>query len=176
MVTGNGRDTLEILIFRHPRAIVLLSTFLNRFEDRLDQVPEEGEIILLGELGTHARGAIFRDGRHLITQELTEAVDAIALSWEGFYFGRFDFKVPDEEALREGRALKILELNGLTSEETHIYDARHSLFFAWRTLCRQWRTAFEIGEANVRAGLRPPSIRSFLGDCFKALRRQRSLK
>ncbi len=175
-VTGNGRDDLETLIFKHPRAIVLLSTFLNRFEDQLDRIPKEGEIIPLGELGTHSRGAVFRDGRHLITRELTGAVDALARTWEGFFFGRFDFKVPDEDALRAGRFLKILELNGLTSEETHIYDARHSLFYAWGTLCRQWRTAFEIGEANAATGLHPPAIRRFVSDFFKALRRQRGLK
>jgi hypothetical protein len=54
---------------------------------------------------------------------------------------------------RTGRErLRILDLNGLTSEATHIYDPRTPLREAWRVLCEQWRLAFEIAAANRAAG------------------------
>ena len=54
-----------------------------------------------------------------------------------------------------------VELNGVTSEATHIYDRRHSVFYAWRTLCRQWSLAFEIGRENRARGTRPESLKGF---------------
>ena len=99
-------------------------------------------------------------------------MDTIAQGIPGFYFGRFDVKVPDEAALQAGRDIHILEVNGLTSESTHIYDPRHGLFYAWQTLCRQWRIAFEIGLENERRGQAVPSVRAFLGNYITAARRQ----
>ena len=127
----------------------------------------------LGELGTHALGSVFLDARDLITPELTRRVDAIARACPGFYFGRLDVKVPDIDSLRAGRDLKVLEINGLTSEAAHIYDPRHGLVHAWRTLCRQWRTALEIADRNRRRGVPVTPLRPFLRDSLEALRRQR---
>lgn len=174
-VVGNGADSLEVLIYRHPRAIALLYTFLKRFENDLERVPFAGERIRLGELGTHARGALFLDGRDLITPELTRRIDRIAKACDGFYFGRFDIMATSVDALRCGRGLKVIELNGVTSESTHIYDPRHGLFTAWRTLMAQWKLAFEIADENARAGAPVSSVKAFTGDLLKAWRRQGSL-
>jgi hypothetical protein len=172
VVTGNGEDTLETLILKHPRAIALLKTFLTRFASELDRVPEPGEVIPLGELGTHALGSLFLDGQALITPELEAEVDHIAKCYDGFHFGRFDIKAPDDAAFKAGRGLKVLELNGLTSEATHIYDPRHSLLHAWRTLIWQWRTAYAIAEKNRLRGAHVSSVRELVRDLVAAMRRQ----
>ena len=46
----------------------------------------------------------------------------------------------------------IVELNGLTSEATHIYDPKNGLLDAYRVLFRQWSLAFEIGAQNRALG------------------------
>ena len=56
------------------------------------------------------------------------------------------------------RDIRIIELNGVTSEATHIYDRRYSVGAAWKTLFRQWRLAFEIGRANRDAGNPPTGL------------------
>ena len=61
-----------------------------------------------------------------------------------------------------GRNLKIVELNGVTSEATHIYDPKLSLFDAYRVLFEQWRIAFEIGDLNRARGIRPASVGELL--------------
>lgn len=175
-VTGNGTDTLETLILKHPRAIALLKIFMGRFADELDRIPEPGETIALGELGTHSLGALFLDGRALITPELEAEVDRIARSYEGFYFGRFDIKAADDSAFMAGRDLKIIELNGLTSEATHIYDPKHGLLHAWRTLFRQWRTAYAIGESNRRQGAAVSPVKGLVRDLLAAMKRQRRMR
>ncbi|MEX0324740.1 MAG: VTT domain-containing protein [Puniceicoccaceae bacterium] len=174
-VTGNGEDTIEDLIHAHPRAVALLDVFLARFDEELDTVLPEGKVFRLGQLGTHARGSLFLDGQHLITAALNARVDAIAQHYEGFYFGRFDIKVPDEASLLAGENLSVIELNGLTSEETHIYDPQYSLRYATRTLRVQWQTAFSIAAENLDRGHIPAGCRSFLKDILSAWRRQREL-
>ncbi len=82
--------------------------------------------------------------------------------YDGFFFGRHDIRTPSLEDFRQGRNFKIVELNGVTSEATHIYQPGNSIWYAYRTLMRQWRLAFDIGAANRRRGFLPsPASRLF---------------
>lgn len=118
-------------------------------------MPTAGEEVALTDLGTHCRGALFLDGNHLRTEALENAVDRLSRRYEGFFFGRYDIRVPDEDSLREGDGLKVLELNGVTSESTNIYDPKNRLWSAYRTLFEQWRIAFAIGAQNRERGVSP---------------------
>lgn len=171
-VTGDGSSTLERLILADDRAVCMAPLYLERNADRLDSVPAAGERVELTDIGNHCRGTLFRDGRALATPELTAAVDAIARAVPGFYFGRFDLRCPSVEALRAGRDLRIIELNGVTSEATHIYEPGASLLAGWRTLFEQWRLAFEIARENVERGARPTRLRDLFA--LLAERRRRS--
>jgi len=71
------------------------------------------------------------------------------------YQGRYDLLAPSAEDLSAGRNLKVIELNGGTSEATSIYDPKNSLFDAYGVLFEQWRILFEIARRNVAAGARP---------------------
>jgi len=160
---GDGEKTLEELILADDRAVCMAPFHLERHKERIDQVPAAGERIELVEIGNHCRGAIFLDGIHLATPELLAAIDAASQSYEGFFFGRYDLRVPSEEHLKGGRGFRILELNGVTSEATHIYQPGASLLAAYRTLFTQWRLAFEIGAANVARGARATPLRELIG-------------
>ena len=80
------------------------------------------------------------------------AFERISRGFEGFYFGRYDVVAPSLEALRAGEPFKIIELNGVTSEATSIYDPRNGVLDAYRVLFEQWRILFRIAAANVRRG------------------------
>lgn len=150
-VIGDGVHTLEHRILADERAVCMAPLFLDRFQAQLDTVPGHGEIVSLGELGTHCRGALFRDGSAVRTRALESALDGVARGFPGFHLGRFDVRAASREALAAGE-FWILELNGVTSEPGHIYDPSASLGNAWRTLARQWSLAFEIGAQNAREG------------------------
>jgi membrane protein DedA with SNARE-associated domain len=154
-VVGDGRRTLEELVLADDRAVCQARLHLDRLAARLDEVPAAGERVRLVEIGNHCRGTTFRDGRALATPELARRIDEIAKSFPGFYFGRFDLRTESAESLRAGVGLRVLEVNGVTSEATHIYEPGASLIAAWRTLFRQWRLAFEIGRDNAARGARP---------------------
>lgn len=161
-VVGDGKSTLEELILRDERAVCMAPMFFENLEaDLLDIIPE-GQTRQLGQVGTHSRGSLFLDGADLISPELLDRIECIVENYSGFYFGRFDFKAPSEEDLREGKNLKVIELNGLTSEATHIYDPKNSIFYAWKTLIDQWSIAFEIAEANLKKGLQPMPLAEFI--------------
>lgn len=159
---GDGLHTLEYLILKDKRAACLADIHFENHMDELYSIPEEGEVIQLTEIGTHSRGSVFLDGSEYITSELEDKIDSISKSLEGFFFGRFDLKVPDIQNLKRGQNLKVIELNGITSEATHIYDPSFTYWKAVKTLCRQWKICYEIGLQNYRKGAELPSISEML--------------
>jgi hypothetical protein len=161
-VAGDGRSTLEELILTDERAVCIARFLLDQHAELLWKVPQAGERVVLVELGTHARGAVFLDGGWVKTEALENAIDRICRGYEGFYFGRFDIRAPNVEEFKRGRNFKIIELNGVTSEATSIYDPKNSIFTAYRVLFAQWRIAFEIGAQNRRRGIRPTPARTLL--------------
>jgi hypothetical protein len=158
VVVGDGRHTIAELIERDARARLIAETYLKRFAPRRDEVLPEGESVRLVEAGNHAQGCIFRDGQRLWSPELEARIDEISQKLGGFYIGRYDLRYPDENDLRTGRNFQIVELNGAASEATNIYDARNSLWSAYRTLFQQWELVFAIGAANRRRGFSPAKL------------------
>lgn len=165
-VVGDGVHTLERLILSDKRAVCAAKAYLEANETKLDTVLAEGERFPLVDLGTHSRGAVFLDGERWNTPELTAAIDKLSKDFDGFYFGRYDLRVPSGEALARGEDFLVIELNGVTSESTSVYDPKHSVLFAWRTLMAQWSLAFAIGAENhargVRNGTLAETIRAWL--------------
>ena len=147
-VTGDGKRTLEELVLTHPRSVCMAEKHLTYLSDRLDYIPKNGEVVLIGEIGTHSLGALFLDGGEIHTSELDARFSSISQSHDGFYFGRFDVRAPSIEHLKTGRKIQILELNALFGEMTHIWDRRRGLLNAWSTLCKQWSQAYSIGAHN----------------------------
>ena len=167
-VRGDGVRTLEELILADPRAVAMAAAYFANHATRLRQVVPAGRSVRLVSLGTHSRGAIFRDGERYRTAALESAVDRVSRNFDGFCFGRYDVRAASQKALRAGE-FKVLELNGVTSEATHIYDRRYGLLQAYRVLFEQWRLAFEIGANNAERGARIWSLR----ELWRALRASR---
>jgi hypothetical protein len=155
-VLGDGRANVEELLLAAPEHLGMLPFFLRTLGPKLAHVPAAGERFFLGDLGTHCRGALFLDAAHLRSAELELALERVSRTFEGFHLGRYDVRAPSAEALMRGE-FSVLELNDLTSEPTHIYDPRHSVWHAWRTLAGQWSMAFRIGAAVEADGSRRPS-------------------
>jgi hypothetical protein len=174
VLTADGVSTLRELILRHERFRTQAALFLNRIGPRAHEVPARGVQVPLGFAGNHCQGTTFLDGASLITPALTDAIDAIARAIPGFHFGRFDIRYRDRDAFAAGRDFAIVELNGLLSESTNIYDPSMSFWSGQRVLRRQWRLAFEIGAANRRDGAPVASLGECLRTIAKHLRRPRA--
>ena len=148
--------------------------YMEELGARAEDIPDAGLRVPLVKVGTHSRGAVFLDGAHLITPPLRETMDRIASRFDGFHLGRFDVRAPSAEALSRGEGLGVIELNGLTSEPTAIYDPAVPLRTAYRKLFEQWRLAFEIGEANVARGAATTSLPRILLEWIRYQRGQRT--
>ncbi len=154
VIIGDGQNTLAQLIQHHPRYRLQSVRFFQRFRTRLDEVLPQGQTLRLAQSGNHCQGVMFVDGEHLRTPALEQAVDAVLRRFEGFYFGRMDVRYTDVQGFRAGHDFTILELNGVTSEATNLYDPSWSIMRAYYTLIRQWSLAYRIGRLNRQKGHR----------------------
>jgi hypothetical protein len=153
IVTGDGFSTIEELIKQNPRYELQLKTLKLEYGAQLSNVLPKGENRNLVPYGNHARGAKFIDCSHWSSQKLTETINEMCLQIPGFYFGRLDIMYNNWEDLENGLNFSIVELNGAASEPTHIYDPRHSLFFAWKELARHITYMYEISVQNHKKGV-----------------------
>ncbi len=101
-------------------------------------------------------------------------MDAMSKTFDGFFFGRYDIRVPSKEHLKNGRNLRVVELNGVTSEATHIYDRKNSLFTAYKTLFKQWQLAFEVGDQNRDRGTEPVTLSTLAREISRYRRARRA--
>ncbi len=164
VVVGDGRSTLRALILADERASLIPHLYLQRLRDRLDQIPAQGEAVQLVFVGNHCKGSIFYDGADLVTPALTAAVDRLARALPEFHFGRIDVRFDSVASLRRGTGFRVIEVNGVGSEATHIWDPRTKLLAAWRTQFFHYGSAFRIGAANRRRGFRSSGLRAMYRD------------
>ena len=152
IIEGNGKDSIEKLLRKNPRFELQLKTLQKEYGEKLLEILPVGEKINLVPYGNHARGAKFIDGSNWITPELNKVINEICVQIDGFYFGRIDLMYNTLEELENGKNFSIVELNGAGSEPTHIYDPKHSLFFAWKELSRHINYMYEISVLNHKKG------------------------
>lgn len=156
-VKGDGHSSLRELIANDPRASALERIYLPRFAEKLDQIPQKNERVRLTFAGNHSKGTIFRNGNDQITPAMEKMFDTMSQKIPGFYFGRYDIRFDDFSRLQAGKSdFTILEINGSGAEVTHIWDARTSLWQAWRDVIGQYYLVYKIGATNrARHTVRP---------------------
>jgi hypothetical protein len=157
-VTGDGKQNVRDLLKESPRAILQLPRLELTEKDLLARVLLPGEVFTVVPYGNHARGALFLDDSASINPALVSVMDEICSQIPSFYFGRLDIRYESRELLEQAKSFSILEVNGAGSEPTHIYDPRHSIFFAWKEIIRHWIILFKISRANHRLGHRYLSV------------------
>lgn len=167
-VVGDGKSNLNSLIYANDRAHLQLDYLLKKFESRLGEVLAESEIIVLEPIGNHCRGTKFLNGQSLISLKLEEVFRTISKDIPGFYIGRYDLKVKSLDDLLSGKNIRILELNGISSEPAHIYQPRYSLRAAYKALFHHVFLIYEIALENKQRGFEFISIKAF----YKALKTQ----
>lgn len=152
IVEGNGKSTIEELIKFNPRFELQLPSLQREYGKKLQEVLPVNEKLNLVPFGNHARGAKFIDASHWISPKLTQVIDEMCVQIPGFYFGRLDIMYNTWSELEEGKNFSLVELNGAASEPTHIYDPKHSIFFAWKELARHITYMYEISRINHKNG------------------------
>lgn len=158
-VIGDGHRTIAALIAGDMRLRRLGRDGLHQVHRRLDAVPSVGEVVRLSTIGSTRVGGLYRDGTHLITPELSGAIEAIAFDMQDFYFGRFDVRFESEDALRAGLGFTIIEVNGAGSEAIEAWDPSLSPIAAFAKIFRKQSLLFRVAADNRQRGYKAISLR-----------------
>ncbi|WP_440881551.1 D-alanine--D-alanine ligase [Tenacibaculum sp. C7A-26P2] len=150
-VKGDGNTKLKNLIIQHKRAKHYIKEIHQSYFSEFEKIPQKGELVILSAIGNHSRGARFINGNHLINKPLNDRLDKISASINGWYYGRLDIKYNSLEELERGENFKILEINGIIAEPTHIYDSENSSYLkALKEIRYHWKKLYTISIINHR--------------------------
>jgi len=148
-VTGNGISNLAELILADKRAYLYYNLMQNIHKGKMYDIPQKGEKIKLTVIGNHSKGTQFINGNHLISRNLGQMMDTLSKQIDDWYYGRLDIKYNTFEELIAGKNFKILEINGIISEPTHIYDPTNATYFdALRSIRKHWKIIYTIAKKN----------------------------
>lgn len=147
-IKGNGIDTIENLLLQNPRYSIQIEKLKNKFD--LKKVLSAGEELCLVPFGNHNRGTAFLDGKEFISDRLQHTFNELLFKIEGFYYGRLDIRFSSWEELEQGKGFSIIELNGVKSEPTHIYDPKHSFWYGQKEILKHQIILKRIANQNIK--------------------------
>ncbi len=147
-IKGNGESTVKELVLSNERAFLYYELIKDDATIDWQLVPEDNESIKLSYIGNHSKGTRFINGNHLINEGLEKALDQLNHQINGWFYGRLDIKYNSIEELNQGK-FKVLELNGILAEPTHIYDATKTSYWkALKTIRTHWKQLYRIARYN----------------------------
>ena len=177
-VTGNGKSTLKELILNNNRAVIFKEMLYKIHKDKLAVVLEKGEESILNVIGNHSKGTQFINGNHLISADLENAFDQLFSNISNVFYGRVDLKYDSFEHLIEKSEFKIIEMNGVISEPTHIYDKENTTYLkALKDFRKHWRLIYEIAVKNNNDfGVKYEKSSTYINCLFKLKKYTNQLK
>jgi hypothetical protein len=149
-ITGDGISTLSELVLKDQRASIYYNYLVSIHKKHMNSVLEKGQDKIVSVIGNHARGTQFINGNHLIDSQLEYMMDTLNKQIKGWYYGRIDIKYDTLEKVKQGVNFKILEINGIISEPTHIYDPTTGASYldAIKSMRKHWSIMNKIARNN----------------------------
>jgi hypothetical protein len=147
-VIGDGQSSIYKLIKQNDRFLLQLNKLRIAYGDILENILPLNEVFVMVPYGNHSRGSKFIDLSHLIDEQLNDMIHNVCQQIPDFNYGRLDIKYKDWETLKAGIDFSIIEVNGAGSEPTHIYDPKHTIFFAWAEITKHLKHLYDISIEN----------------------------
>jgi hypothetical protein len=161
-VVGDGQKSMKALLAEQKRALLVWNYLEEHLGNFWDQIIPAGKEVYPQPIGNHCKGTMFLDAQYLMSTEVSSLFHSIAKQVPEFYYGRFDVKVQSTSDLFTGTHLRIMELNGLSSEPAHIYDPNYKLMQAYADLMKHMKIIFRISKANEQRGFAPAKTSEFI--------------
>ena len=149
-IVGDGEQTIEQLAAKDKRAVLIWDSLMQCVKEHRNKILAKGQKLTLEPIGNHRRGTAFNDGRHLMTDALIAETERMAQSLPNFYYGRFDVRAESEEAFRNGKTMRVMEVNGANAEPAHIYQEGTPLLEGLTTLVKYWNMLYLIAKENKK--------------------------
>jgi hypothetical protein len=142
-VVGDGVLSIRDLLAADER----LHRFIGVLSHQLDEsrIPTQSEVVLLSYVGNHAQGAVFRTGEVGDQSSVLNRTVEILGDLPGFNYGRLDVRAATPESFWAGDFIA-LEVNGVDSLATNIFDPSWSLLDAYRQLFRQYDLLLAVAD------------------------------
>ncbi len=158
-VIGDGEKDILTLAEAHPRYTDHWQTFLQYLDKT--QIPASGESVQLSFIGSHTMGCKFTDDSEILTASLEASVFSIFKQQPGFNFGRLDVKAKDEQAFLAGNFV-VIEVNGVASLPTNMFDPDNSLLRAYQIFLRHGRHLVDAASEHRSQPMPLDSYRSII--------------
>ena len=178
-IKGNGKNTLSELILADDKVFLYYDLLKNIHKKKMEEIIMKDEVITLSEIGNHSKGTQFLIGNHLISKSLESVFDKLNHQIDGWFYGRIDLKYSSWEELLDHENFKIVEINGVMSEPTHIYDTtgEATFFSAVKTIKEHWRNLDKIALKNHREyNVAYPKLIPFVKDMTNLRKHAKVLK
>lgn len=159
-ITGNGKDNILTLAKQHPRHTHHWDTFLQYFDTQ--QIPGEGEHLQLSFIGSHTMGCMFTDDTYLMTPAIEQTIFSLFESQPGFNFGRLDVKTANEASFKKGDFV-VIEVNGIASLPTHMFDPKYSVWQAYDIFFSHARLLAKIAQEHKHKPMNFLPIHEIIG-------------
>ena len=147
-VKGDGRSSIKDLLLQHPRYAMQIPKL--KLQLNIEEVLQLNEERCLVPFGNHNRGTEFLDGQHFITPKLEKTFDDMLNKIDGFYYGRLDIRYDNIADLEAGKNFMVIEINGAKSEPTHIYDPKHSFWYAQKEIFKHQKLFYRVVLENYK--------------------------
>lgn len=156
-ILGDGKSNIEELIRKDDRLFLQLKRWKDNKRFDFNQVLKKGEGLVLDHIGNHRLGTKFIDAQEKLNPKLLLAISKYCEKIEGLEYGRLDIVFDSWDELNEGENFSVIEINGANAEPAHIYDPKHSLFFAWNSLFYHFKVQYLIAKNARKNGLKAVS-------------------
>jgi len=127
-IVGDGKSSLGLLLSKKCRYKMQIPRLQEEQKFDLNKVYTEGEVVVIEKVLNHRLGTQFTNETSHLDTYFYDAFATIVKDFEGFNYGRFDIKAESIEQIKLGN-FKVIELNGVASEPTIIYDQKRTGFF-----------------------------------------------
>ena len=164
---GDGHSTWEELLKQNIRVSHRWQSLKKREKLPWNQIATKGDKYLIEPIGSHHLVTQFNNGAALHSAELVQLLDHWANQLPGFYYGRFDVKYKNWEALLKGKDFHLMEINGVNAEPTHIYNPSNPIIKAYATIVYHMKIIYEISNQNRRLGIKPKPLKPFLTELIQ---------
>mgnify|MGYP000724919337 CR=1 FL=1 len=160
-IFGDGKKTLGDLIENHPRSTSNLSHFREKFSSEWQRIIPANEEVVIEEIGAHNRGTKCIDSSSMITEKMQSAFFDLADHIDDFYWGRIDVKARSKEDLSNGEHFQVIEVNGGSSEPSHMFDPKYNWFDVAKFITQHLKLHYGVVKANIEHGAQIPSLQTF---------------
>lgn len=150
-VTGDGSSSVAELVARDPRLIRFKKALSNQIDPTY--VPKVNEHYLLSYVGNHAQGTVFYSLMPEDTSKIIAQLLKVIATLPGFNYGRFDVRADSQAELINGNFI-VLEVNGIDSLSTNIFDPSWSVIDAYKKLYEQYSLLISIADQNHKQDMK----------------------